>query len=81
MTTGVAVVMVAGGGFAARARAEATNQPLPTALQGRCPKGAMQALPGDAVARAVLAALVLLAAAPLGAGENWAPTLQIHRDL
>jgi hypothetical protein len=49
----VAVTLVAGH----RAQASPTSQPLPEPSQGRCPKLHMQRLPGDAVARAALAAL------------------------
>jgi hypothetical protein len=49
----VAVTLVAG----ARAQASPTTQPLPEPSQGRCPKLHPQRLPGDAVARAALAAL------------------------
>jgi hypothetical protein len=49
----VAATLVAGH----RAQASPTSQPLPEPSQGRCPKLHMQRLPGDAVARAALAAL------------------------
>jgi hypothetical protein len=51
----IVLSLAAGSGF--RAQAERTSQPLPEPSQGRCPELHPQRLPGDALARATLAAL------------------------
>jgi hypothetical protein len=51
------VAVLTAGGTGSRAQAASASRPLPDPSQGRCPKLAMESLPGDAVARAALAAL------------------------
>jgi hypothetical protein len=50
-----ALLLAPGGRF--RAHADPQSEPLPQPSEGRCPKQQMQPLPGDAVARAALAAV------------------------
>jgi len=52
-----AIVSLTAAGSGQSARAEVAQAPLPHASEGRCPRIRMQALPGDAVGRAALAAL------------------------